>query len=261
MVVDNATLRLACTGFGIGATHKSAGGSGSSMTLQNGALLVATNVSRFVVGAARNGQWGGGVNSTNSVFNVLDGATFLGAATTRLEAGAGGHSSFNGIAVSNATVTCGAIYLGLLASGTYSYYSSNDYLRVAGPTTRIGVLDTAADSIRVCMGSRLVFTLPENGFNATPLTTAGGVTVPADEEVMAVDPVKLVIDPSAFDADRKGRKQTLLACATDSTESLQRLVDNVEFVNAVRHGKVTIEDGGTRLVYNGLAGGTHLILR
>ena len=261
MVVDNATLRLACTGFGIGATHKSAGGSGSSMTLQNGALLVATNVSRFVVGAARNGQWGGSVNSTNSVFNVLDGATFLGAATTRLEAGAGGHSSFNGIAVSNATVTCGAIYLGLLASGTYSYYSSNDYLRVADPATRIGVLGTAADSISLRMGSRLVFTLPENGFTATPLTTAGGVTVPADEEVMAVDPVKLVIDPSAFDADRKGRKLTLLSCATDSTESLQRLVDNVEFVNAPRHGTVTIEDGGTRLVYNGLSGGTVIVVR
>ena len=96
---------------------------------------------------------------------------------------------------------------------------------------------------------------------ATPLTTAGGVSVPADEEVMAVDPVKLVIDPSAFDADRKGRKQTLLACATDSTESLQRLVDNVEFVNAARHGTVTIEDGGTRLVYNGLSGSTAVIVR
>ena len=261
MVVDNATLRLACTGFGIGATHKSAGGSGSSMTLQNGALLVATNVSRFVVGASRNGQWGGSVNSTNSVFNVLDGATFLGAATTRLEAGAGGHSSFNGIVVSNATVNCGAIYLGLLASGTYSYYSSNDYLRVAGPATRIAVSGTAADSIRVRMGSRLAFTVPTDGFTATPLTTAGGVTVPADEETLAVDPVKLVIDPSAFDADRKGRKQTLISCAVDSTESLLRLVDNLEFVNAARHGTVTIEDGGTRLVYNGLAGGTSLILR
>ena len=261
MVVDNATLRMTCPGFGIGATHKSSGGSGSSMTLRNGALLVATNVSRFAVGASRNGQWGGGVNSTNSVFNVLDGATFLGAATTRLEAGAGGHSSFNGIVVSNATVTCGTLSLGLLASGTYSYYSSNDYLRVAGPATRIGVLGNAADSILVRMGSRLVFTLPENGFTATPLTTAGGVSVPADEEAMAVDPVKLVIDPSAFDAERKGHKQTLLACATNSTESLQRLVDNVEFVNAARHGTVTVEDGGTRLVYNGLSGRTLLIVR
>ena len=261
MVVDNATLRMTCTGFAVGASHNGSGGSGTSMTLRNGATLVVTNVSRFAVGASRNGQWGVGSNATNSIFEVQDGATFLGAATTRLEAGAGGHSSFNGIVVSNATVTCGAIYLGLLASGTYSYYSSNDYLRVAGPATRIAVSGTAADSIRVRMGSRLAFTLPENGYAATPLTTAGGVTVMADEDVMDVDPVKLVIDPSAFDAERKGRKQTLLACATDSTESLQRLVDNVEFVNAARYGTVTIEDGGTRLVYNGLAGGTSLILR
>ena len=103
--------------------------------------------------------------------------------------------------------------------------------------------------------------MPADGFTATPLTTAGGVTVMADEDVMAVDPVKLVIDPSAFDAERKGRKQTLISCATASTESLQRLVDNVEFVNAARYGTVTIEDGGTRLVYNGLSGRTMLIVR
>ena len=48
---------------------------------------------------------------------------------------------------------------------------------------------------------------------------------------------------------------------TASAESLQRLVDNLEFVNASRHGTVTIEDGGTRLVYNGLSGRTMLIVR
>ena len=59
----------------------------------------------------------------------------------------------------------------------------------------------------------------------------------------------------------KDLKQMLLACATASAESLQRLVDNVEFVNASRHGTVTIENGGTRLVYNGLSGSTAVILR
>ena len=124
---------------------------------------------------------------------------------------------------------------------------------------------TDADSIKLRAGAQLRFTLPADGFAATPITTAGGVrvVVDADETVQAysVVPSKLVIDPSAFDADRKGRKQTLLSCATASAESLQRLVDNVEFVNASRYGTVTIEDGGTRLVYNGLAGGTSLILR
>ena len=132
---------------------------------------------------------------------------------------------------------------------------------MSGAAPRINLASTDAYSLKLRMGSTLKFTLPENGFTATPLTTAGGVTVPADEEVMSVDPVKLVIDPSAFDAERRGRKQTLLACATDSTESLQRLVDNVEFVNAARYGTVTIEDGGTRLVYNGLSGRTMVIVR
>ena len=103
------------------------------------------------------------------------------------------------------------------------------------------------------------------GLAATPLTTAGGVTVipDADESVQsyAVVPSKLVIDASAFDAERKGRKQTLISCAVDSTESLQRLVDNVEFVNAARHGAVTIEDDGTRLVYYGLSGRTIVVVR
>ena len=258
MVVDNATLRMTCTGFVVGSSLNGSGGEGTSMTLRNGALLVATNVSRFVVGTSRTDQWGGDKNSTNSVLNVLDGSTFLGSAATRLETGPGGNASFNGFVVSNATVDCGAIYLGAQSG---SYASSNDYLRVAGPATRITVGGTADDSIRVRMGSRLEFVLPTDGFNTTPLTTAGGVTVMADEQVMAVAPAKLVIAPAAFDADRRGRKQTLLSCATDSTESLQRLVDNVEFVNVTRHGTVTVEDGGTKLVYTGRAGRTIVIVR
>ena len=89
------------------------------------------------------------------------------------------------------------------------------------------------------------------------------VVADADETVQtySVVPSKLVIDPSAFDADRRGRKQTLLSCATASAESLQRLVDNVEFVNASRYGTVTVEDGGTRLVYNGLSGSTAVFVR
>ena len=122
-----------------------------------------------------------------------------------------------------------------------------------------------ADSIRLRAGAQLKFTLPADGFAATPITTAGGVRVVADaDETMqaySVVPSKLVIDPSAFDADRRGRKQTLLSCATASAESLQRLVDNVEFINASRHGTVTIEDGGTRLVYNGLSGSTAVFVR
>ena len=163
MVVDNATLTMRSTGFVVGASHNGKGGPGTSLTLRNGATLVVTNLQRFAVGASRNGQWGINSNSTNSVLEVLDGAAFTGASTTSLEAGGGGHSSFNGIVVSNATVNSGKLSLGLLASGTYSYYSSNDYLRVAGPATRIAVSGTDTNSISLRMGTRLAFTLPENG--------------------------------------------------------------------------------------------------
>ena len=82
-------------------------------------------------------------------------------------------------------------------------------------------------------------------------------------QTYSVVPSKLVIDASAFDPERIGRKQTLLACATDSTASLQRLVDNLEFVNTPSRsrGTVTIEDNGTRLVYKSIGGGTVIVIR
>ena len=91
------------------------------------------------------------------------------------------------------------------------------------------------------------------------------VIADADESVQSysVVPSKLVIDASAFDSERIGRKQTLLACATDSTASLESLVANVEFVNTPRRsqGTVTIEDNGTKLVYKSIGGGTVIVIR
>ena len=92
---------------------------------------------------------------------------------------------------------------------------------------------------------------------------AGGVSVVADEASYAVDPVTLVIDASAFDPDRRGRRQTLLTCAADSTTSLQRLADNLTFVNtpARKRGQVFVEDNGTKLVYKGIGGGTTIVVQ
>ncbi len=87
----------------------------------------------------------------------------------------------------------------------------------------------------------------------------------ADETVQtyAVVPSKLVIDASAFDPDRVGRRQTLLACAVDSTASLQSLAENVEFVNmpARRRGQVLVTDAGTKLVYKSRGGGTMFVVK
>ena len=95
---------------------------------------------------------------------------------------------------------------------------------------------------------------PENGFAATPVTTAGGVKVENDEDFFAVDPVKIVIDASAF----QGASATLISCASNSTFWLQRLVRNTEYIG--RHsGRVKIEDDGTKLVYQ--LQGTRIIIR
>ena len=109
------------------------------------------------------------------------------------------------------------------------------------------------------MGTRLKFTIPENGFASTPLVTAGGVQMKRDEDYAAdygfqVDPVKLVIDATAFEGDRV----TLVSCVSNSTYWLQRLVNNTEYVGKHR-GRVKVEDGGTKLVYRMI--GTRLIIR
>ena len=236
MVVDDATLTMAFKetsdmyfqGFAVGASYKGKGGVGTSLTLQNGGTLTATGTGRFFVGAANSGY-----DCRNCVLNVLDGSTFDGTGT-RIEVGtANGDASFGEINVSNATVNCKAIYLGPLTDGIFS--SSNHILRVSGAAARISLASTDAYSLKLRMGSTLKFTIPVNGFTATPIVTAGGVTVYDDENSAAVDPVKLVIDASAF----KGYSQTLIETATDSTAAFLKLIANTVKVGK---GMLKIED-------------------
>ena len=255
MVVDNATLTMTFMensstmyfqGFAVGASYKGRGGSGTSVTVQNGGTLAATGTGRFFVGVANSGY-----DCRDCALNVLDGATFDGAGT-RIEVGtASGDASFGRINVSNATVNCKAIYLGPYSDTSFS--SSNHVLSVAGAASSISLASTDAYSLKLRMGSQLKFTLPEDGFASTPITTAGGVAVYADEDSTAVDPVKLVVDASAF----KGNRQTLVETATDSTAALQKLVDNVEFVG--KRGLLSVADGGTKLVFE--VPGVFIILR
>ena len=262
MVVDNATLKLTCAGFGVGVSYKGQGGPGTSLTVQNGGILTNGYTSgRLFVGVARY-KSGLVINSTNCVLNLLGGSTYA-VGSGSVEVGTSGDSSYSGINVNDSTVSgCKALSIGSKGDGRCS---SNDYLHVSGAAASVGITGTATNSIKLRAGAQLRFTLPANGFAATPLTTAGGVTVipDADESVQsyAVVPSKLVIDAAAFEQGRRGRRQTLISCATDSTASFQRLIDNVEFVNTPHHGTVTVEDGGTRLVYNGISGGTMVIVR
>ena len=263
MVVDNASLTLKSEGFAVGVTYKGAGGRGTSMTVRNGGTVTLSGMSRFFVGVARYAS-GLTINSTNCVLNVLGGSTFT-AGSAKVEIGATGDSSYSGINVDDSTMSgCKVLYIGSKENGRCS---SNDYFHVSGAAASVGVTGTDADSIKLRAGAQLRFTLPADGFAATPITTAGGVSViaDADESVQSysVVPSKLVIDASAFDSERIGRKQTLLACATDSTASLESLVANVEFVNTPRRsqGTVTIEDNGTKLVYKSIGGGTVIVIR
>ena len=235
MVVDNASLMLKSPGFAVGYSYSAKGGeSGASLTVQNGGTLAfAGDMRRLFVGLARDN---GSYDSLGSVLNVFDGATLEGGAAT-IEVGAAGNTSFGGINVSNAVVNCGAVYLGSKSSNSCS---SNDFLHVSGTMARVDIASNGVDSLRLRMGSELRFTIPETGFAATPVVTAGGVTVHSDEENAAVDPVKLVINASAF----KGNRQTLIKTAMDSTAAFQKLADNVK-----GKGKVTIEDGGREFVY------------
>ena len=266
MVVDNASLTLRSTGFGVGVSYKGSGGAGTSMTVRNGGTVTLLGLQRFFVGVSRYVS-GSRFNSTNCVLNLLSGSTFVrtGGTAARIEVGATGDTSYSGVNVDNSTIAnINAIYVGSKETGRCS---SNDYFHVSGAAASVNLVGTDADSIKLRAGAQLKFTLPANGFNATPITTAGGVSVIADTsetvQTYSVVPSKLVIDASAFDPERIGRKQTLLSCATDSTASLQSLVDNLEFVNtpARRRGTVTIEENGTKLVYKSTGGGTVIVIR
>ena len=266
MVVDNASLTLRSTGFGVGVSYKGSGGPGTSFTVRNGGTVTLVGVQRFFVGVSRYVS-GEKFNSTNCVLNLLSGSTFTrtGGTAARIEVGATGDTSYSGVNVDNSTIAnINAIYVGSKENGRCS---SNDYFHVSGAAASVGVTGTDADSIKLRAGAQLRFTLPANGFNATPITTAGGVSVIADTDETvqsySVVPSKLVIDASAFDPERIGRKQTLLACATDSTASLEMLAANVEFVNTPsrRQGTVTVEDNGTKLVYKSIGGGTVIVIR
>ena len=244
-IADNATVMLTNVPFVVGgALYSSTGSGGASFTLQNNSKLSlrGSGMSRFVVGAGANSA---SSYAENNVLNVLDGSVFgygEGGASARLEIGICGNTSFSGVNVSNATVNCVRLIAGSKISPAAS---SNNFVHVTGEDSTVNVSGNGQDSIYLRMGTRLKFTIPENGFAATPITTAGGIKVERDEDFAAdygfqVDPVKLVIDASAF----TGIRQTLISCVSNSTDTLQRLASN-----KVGKGKLAVEDDGTKLVY------------
>ena len=129
--------------------------------------------------------------------------------------------------------------------------ASNACITVEGATSTVTISNTGSEAFKVRMGSQVRFILPEDGFAATPINVSkGGVSIVADEIDYAVDPVRLVIDANAFGRKHPNGTATLIECATASAESLQRLANNLEFVNTRDTHKGTVAVvGGTKLVY------------
>ena len=239
LVVDNATFS-SVDHFAVGCSRAASGGTGATLTLQNNATFSA---GEFFVGVSGEDA---SCNSTNNILNVLSGSTL---SVTVLRVSQAGNSSFGKVNVSNATIKCQQLLMGnFIKAGVIN---SNAWLTVSGSAPSITLSSTSAEAFKVRMGSQIRFILPEDGFAVTPINVSkGGVSVIADENDYAVDPVRLVIDANAFGKAHPNGTVALIECATASTESLQRLANNLVFVDTPdrRQGTVSVVDG-TKLVY------------
>ena len=250
-VIDNASFSTA-NSFALGCSVASSGGSGATMTLRNGAKYKAGYL--YVGFALDNAAY----NSTNDVLNVLSGSEL---SSDALYISYVGWSSFSRLNVSNATVKCGTLKMGQVMANTIA---SNACISVEGAASSVTISNTGSDAFKVRMGSQMRFILPENGFAAVPINVSkGGVSIVADENDYAVDPVRLVIDANAFGKKHPQESVTLIECATASADSLQRLADNLVFVDTPEKRKGTVAVvGGTKLVYTAPPPlGTKIIVR
>ena len=102
--------------------------------------------------------------------------------------------------------------------------------------------DTVVESLSVGAGAKLSLTVPEDVGGAVPLTVFGGITADAA--------AGLVLDARAFGKNHPEESITLIECEKDSAAALQRLADNITFVNTgkTRQGAVAVVDG-KKLVY------------
>ena len=237
LVIDNATFESG-DHFAVGCARSALGGEGATLTLQNGAKFSS---GEFFVGLSGDGT---SQNSTNNVLNVLSGSELK---VTALTVSRYGNTSFCKMNVSNATVKCETLRIG---GYTSSVLNSNACLTVSGAAPSVTLSSTSATAFEMRMGSQVRFILPEDGFAAAPISVKGGVSIIADENDYAVDPVRLVVDANAFGKKHPKGTATLIECATASAESLQRLADNLVFVDTLdkRKGTVAVV-GGTKLVY------------
>lgn len=218
----------------------------NSLVLTNGATM--TVAGKVGLGCGHNG----GKADTNTLA-VCNGSTLIGSATSEvwsygLNRGYDYWSHRNRIYVDGGEVSVMRMRIGNPGARPVS---SNDVLFVSGNRAKIALSGTTADAFTLRMGSELRMTIPESGFNVTPIQIPNGGATIVDDLDKGTKKTDFFLDAGVYSRKHKGRPLTLVECGVDSTKSLQLLVDNVTWVNTPEKLRGTLEVvDGKKLVYN-----------
>lgn len=245
MTVDGGTFEVSSTDVTVGDVDSGSVRS-NALVLTHGAVM--TMAKKLVLGT---GHLGGQL--WNNMLLVRDGSTVTGSATSEIWAHGINrdkvyYSRENLIEIDDSTVSVMRLKVGNVGPKPTS---SNNVLKVCGPRAKIALSGTATDAFTLRMGSELHMTIPEGGFNATPIQALNGGATIVDDLENGAKKVGFFFDAGAYSRKHKGQPVTLIECGLDSAESLQRLADNVTYVNTPENLRGTLEVvDGKKLVYN-----------
>lgn len=172
--------------------------------------------------------------------------------------------------VSNGTLDVGVVWTGSAvrykdAAGENYYGSvSNNVLHVAGTNPLVRVTASAGFNATYCKGALTLvydtivrYDVPEAGYVATPIQVTNHklelhrTTIPEYKDTQPA--CRLVLNARPWARKHPQERLVLMETAQDSATAMQELVDHASFPDlAGTHdepGVLTIEDGGTKLVY------------
>ena len=200
------------------------------------------------------------LNGYHNGFYVLDGA----AATMTMSfcIGGGNPATNNFAEVDNATLT-NKYNLALGFSKSWGSWVeigpvSNPQLRIKGENARVLV----GEDLRILdgIGAEIRYTVPTNGFAATPLTAATLSVHDRDASYANVAPARFVIDAKDWKRAHPEETQTLLTLTTANKEGLERLVSKSK-VHGSRCTLAVTDDGKSVVVTAPPLRGLTLIVR
>ena len=195
-------------------------------------------------------------NSPTNTLDVLDGAVFQGTTSDLLIVGSAdgancdtGKNGDHVVTVSNATLSVGKLLVGPRfwdergsGLGGWKYgASSNNVIRVEGRKGRVEISGTGRarqndygekGTANLNYGTLLSFAVPVEGFAQVPFAVTNGTLQAAASQLIEGAPAcRLEIAARAWTRKNKGKAQTLVMTAQDSTAALQTLMDNVTFAD------------------------------